>query len=1107
MHLHPTAVIDLETTGFRHTDRILEIGVVLLDRDLHVEGTWQTLLQPGLEIDNTHVHDIRTTDLIHAPKFRGVARELAELLDGRVVIAHNAAFDTKFLAAEFQRIGVDLPLEGSWALCTRRLSRELLPGAPERLAMCLETLGLEGDRPHTALGGAEATADLYRELAVRYKIEAPGVRPLQLRELLLPVTEGLETEKLLVRDSERTEAGSWLERLSDHVPATGVMAVDEYRSRLRAALLDGELSQAEIENLIGAAQNLGLSREEALELHGDYLRQLAIEMWADGVVTPEERAYIHDIALQLAVPATEVDTLLAAPLSGNGTRIGLRPGDRVAFTGVLDLGRDTWESRAFAAGLSVGGVTEASALLVSADPDSMSGKARRAREFGVQIIDEATFARLLHEVEEDRDVATGDGAELRLEDLLSSPAKEAISATTPATTVIPAWYREVFPWLEDLGEAVSGTEDITEKWIRYFRFQPLYELSPRLRPHELPEGVDVGGMLMNRWVHAHPEPLRASLLEIEDLSGVGPSTALKIVSATVLAALDAAPPVVETAGLYLDQDGEVELWDGDIERAENPGFSRHSDPVAEAIRTLAEWWWLIEGQLPLPAGPVPEAVAQATSRLGSGPFWSDPAASMVRRAISEITEQVGSDQRDQDIFSDRLLGEANLESLGNRHGVTRERIRQLEAKLKDRIAEPGPATQMLLDGLLRRFGPLRQRSEILHTLPKLGEPGPAVGRSMLMTLNYLASDWELTDRWFQRRGFAAELAGALEKLADNYGVVEIAELATELDVDLELIRSRLAEEPESSLLVLDNKVLTRIGKYGDRGAAIIAIAGEPLTGPEIIDRYGSGNARSLSNALSLDERVNRVSRDTWALAEWGREEYTTLVGWIAKRVDEAGSLPIEELLKEATEVLGAAPTSVRAYASTAEFQTVDGMVSRVDEIPEDWPDPHESAGLYRMEEGWALLATVNFDHLRGSGSNVPSGIATVLEIPMLEKRMLDSPLGEQMISRTRTGMAMGSIRRFLQELGSVEGDRVWVDFSREGYFEVRPATPRRESLTGLPELLNQMGLDDEVREDDPAPLVKVNEALGLNGNAPRRRTVSRFRHRRQDELAELVAEL
>ena len=67
------AVVDLETTGFSNADRIVEIGVVLLRPDLTVERTWETLIQPGRDIPNSHIHKITATDVVDAPTFRDVA--------------------------------------------------------------------------------------------------------------------------------------------------------------------------------------------------------------------------------------------------------------------------------------------------------------------------------------------------------------------------------------------------------------------------------------------------------------------------------------------------------------------------------------------------------------------------------------------------------------------------------------------------------------------------------------------------------------------------------------------------------------------------------------------------------------------------------------------------------------------------------------------------------------------------------------------------------------------------------------------------------------------------------------------------------------------------
>jgi DNA polymerase-3 subunit epsilon len=48
-----------------------------------------------------------------------------------------------------------------------------------------------------------------------------------------------------------------------------------------------------------------------------------------------------------------------------------------------------------ACGIQVGGLTKRTRLLVAADPDSLSGKAAKARAYGVPIVTEETLARLL----------------------------------------------------------------------------------------------------------------------------------------------------------------------------------------------------------------------------------------------------------------------------------------------------------------------------------------------------------------------------------------------------------------------------------------------------------------------------------------------------------------------------------------------------------------------------------------------------------------------------------------------------------------------------------------------------------------------------------------
>lgn len=82
-----------------------------------------------------------------------------------------------------------------------------------------------------------------------------------------------------------------------------------------------------------------------------------------------------------------------------GLRVGefaMEPGDIVVLTGDMSVPCAVWEERAAHAGLAVGkNVTKKTKLLIAADPDSLSGKATKARQYGIPVITEAAFGRFV----------------------------------------------------------------------------------------------------------------------------------------------------------------------------------------------------------------------------------------------------------------------------------------------------------------------------------------------------------------------------------------------------------------------------------------------------------------------------------------------------------------------------------------------------------------------------------------------------------------------------------------------------------------------------------------------------------------------------------------
>jgi DNA polymerase-3 subunit epsilon len=162
------AVVDTETTGFGAADRVIEIGVVLLDASLALEGEWDTLVNPGARsLGPTAVHRIRPADVADAPDFAAVAGRLVGLVRGRVLVGHNVGFDARMLNQEFERLGVGRPVQGQFSLDTVRLTRAeaLSPNGVYTLDQLCAHFRIERRPAHAALADARATAELLARAA------------------------------------------------------------------------------------------------------------------------------------------------------------------------------------------------------------------------------------------------------------------------------------------------------------------------------------------------------------------------------------------------------------------------------------------------------------------------------------------------------------------------------------------------------------------------------------------------------------------------------------------------------------------------------------------------------------------------------------------------------------------------------------------------------------------------------------------------------------------------------------------------------------------------------------------------------------------------------
>jgi len=163
------AIVDVETTGgsFAYGHRITEIAAVRVRGDGRIVDEFRTLVNPERPIPSyiTALTNI-TWDMVRAaPRFADVAPDVARVLGGAVFVAHNAAFDWRFVGAELNRAGV--PISGR-TLCTVRMARKLVPELRSRsLDSLIYFFNIPIEARHRAYGDARATAELFRLLLGR----------------------------------------------------------------------------------------------------------------------------------------------------------------------------------------------------------------------------------------------------------------------------------------------------------------------------------------------------------------------------------------------------------------------------------------------------------------------------------------------------------------------------------------------------------------------------------------------------------------------------------------------------------------------------------------------------------------------------------------------------------------------------------------------------------------------------------------------------------------------------------------------------------------------------------------------------------------------------
>lgn len=152
-------VVDTETNGLAgERCEMTEVGAVLVGGgELHDRFGSLCRTSAPLARGVQRLTGITQAMVDSAPALEDVLPALRQRLAGRVMVAHNAAFDRRVLRQAFDRIGSDWPEPP--VICTAALARAMLPLQRRRgLSVLADALGIEVELAHRALADAETCA-------------------------------------------------------------------------------------------------------------------------------------------------------------------------------------------------------------------------------------------------------------------------------------------------------------------------------------------------------------------------------------------------------------------------------------------------------------------------------------------------------------------------------------------------------------------------------------------------------------------------------------------------------------------------------------------------------------------------------------------------------------------------------------------------------------------------------------------------------------------------------------------------------------------------------------------------------------------------------------
>ena len=301
---------------------------------------------------------------------------------------------------------------------------------------------------------------------------------------------------------------------------------------------------------------------------------------------------------------------------------------------------------------------------------------------------------------------------------------------------------------------------------------------------------------------------------------------------------------------------------------------------------------------------------------------ADPSVKGVDALLDKWIEDL--DQRDSTVFVERIAPVSGrrrtLESIGSDLGYTRERIRQLEKIIRERLygfveSEAGRPLRWRIDSVSHYLGVAAPIESVDAYMGSYGES------KYVDLIIELAGPYAQSNGWLiLKSALAGDPTSRIKDVTDKYGRIDMrsaADLLSQWGLDQHYHRQFLIRDKK--IRTFKDQLVRWDGPITNKIALALDHLKRPASAEELLEVVKQRrNVRSVKNALASDSRFIRTSRTEWALVDWGLEEYSNIVSMIARFLANADNpVHIDEVAEDISCRFNVAESSVRSFCGAA----------------------------------------------------------------------------------------------------------------------------------------------------------------------------------------------